>query len=233
MPQLCDITRERVLNKNMSILPKRRIKNPATQQEIATTNRNVAIIGGALTTLLVPGGPLAGIGKKAIGQAFKKAGSIGNIKKPDTVGNRIRQAESMLKYKTGKPVNYDKTAVPRSHVYTGGTPKGSSTFVGSYIGSHAQRKTGRTLERAVKQGPSKFFSSNRSAKTGITPGKRTLSKFDKKTNKRLREYDDVLTGMFEDGQYGSAPFDETSIERMEYEQKRFGKRKSLLKRFKK
>ena len=204
-----------------------------TKKQIEQGNRQAvaALIG--IGSLLVPGGAFVGLGRKGISSAFKKAGSIGNTKKPDTVGNRIRQAENILQSRTGKPVNYDKTAVPRSHVYTGGTPKGSNTFVGSYIGSHSQRKTGRILERAVKEGPVKFFSRSTNAKTGITPGKRTLSKFDKKTNKRLREYDDALTGMFEDGQYGSAPFDETSIERMEYEQKRFGKRKSLLKRFKK
>ena len=31
-----------------------------------------------------------------ISSAFKKAGSIGNTKKPDTVGNRIKQAQAIM-----------------------------------------------------------------------------------------------------------------------------------------
>lgn len=195
-----------------------------TKKQIEQGNRQAvaALIG--IGSLLVPGGAFVGLGKKGIKSAFKKAGSIGNTKKPDTVGNRMRQSQSIL------GVRKDESGTRIAKHYGSKSP---TSYTGGVIGTFKERKIGRTIQKAVEQGPNKFFSSNRSAKTGITPGKRTLSKFDKKTNKRLREYDDMLTGMFEDGQYGSAPFDETSIERMEYEQKRFGKRKSLLKRFKK
>lgn len=180
-------------------------------KDIKTTNRNVAIIGGALSTLLIPGGPLAGIGRKAIGQAFKKAGSIGNTKKPDTVGNRIRQSENIYRYKTGKPANYDKTAVPRSHVSTAGAPRGASTFVGSYIGSNAQRKTGRTLERAVKEGPSKYFSRGTSAKTGITPGKRDSGRISERAYNRHRQVAGVRDKL------SLSPGDKLQVKRIEKE----------------
>ena len=129
---------------------------------------------------MIPGGFFAGIGRKAIGQAFKKAGTAGNRKGADTVGNRIKQAESLLKFKTGKTVNYDKTAIPRSVVSTSGK-NNPNTFVGSYIGTFQQKKTGRILEKAVNQGPAKFFSKfskgRNNPKTGVTAGKRKAQRF--------------------------------------------------------
>ena len=127
----------------MSLLPKRRIKNPATPEEIATTNRNAAIIGTGLS-LLIPGGFFAGIGRKAIGQAFRKAGTAGNRKAADTVGNRIKQTQAIM-----------------------GTNR-----IGSLM-HFGGRKTYRTIQKAVEQGPVKFFSKGRHPKTGVTAGKRT------------------------------------------------------------
>lgn len=151
-------------------------------KDIKTTQRSANIFYGIGASLLLPGGFLAGIGRKAIGQAFKKAGTAGNRKGADTVGNRIKQAESLLKFKTGKTVNYDKTAIPRSVVSTSNLGLSSigktkpSTFVGSYIGTFQQKKTGRILEKAVSQGPAKFFSKfskgRNNPKTGVVRNKR-------------------------------------------------------------
>ena len=151
-------------------------------KDIKTTNRNVAIIGGALSTLLIPGGPLAGIGRKAIGQAFKKAGSIGNTKKADTVGNRLRQAQAIMgTSRTGKSMDgfptklKTKSAVKMNQMLS---KAGMPTFSGLRMTpTFSNRKIDRTLIKAVEQGPSKFFSSGTSAKTGISSSKRTLSKF--------------------------------------------------------
>ena len=144
-------------------------------KDIKTTQRSANIFYGIGASLLLPGGFLTGIGRKAIGQAFKKAGTAGNRKGADTVGNRIKQAESLLKFKTGKTVNYDKTAIPRSVVSTSGK-NNPNTFVGSYIGTFQQKKTGRILEKAVNQGPAKFFSKfskgRNNPKTGVIAGKR-------------------------------------------------------------
>ena len=186
----------------MSILPKRRIPNPATQQEIATTNRNARRISSLLAATLIPF-PAYGLLSKVIGRstamgakkmgdnirftkgmtmsgiksAFKKAGSIGNTKKPDTVGNRIRQAQAIM----GKSPK-DKPFGNRTSMALQDAKRPASTknpMLGTVIGTSASTKYYRTLTKAVEQGPSKFFSSGRSPKTGITPGKRSL------TNKQI------------------------------------------------
>jgi hypothetical protein len=144
-------------------------------KNIKTTNRNVAIIGGALSTLLIPGGPLAGIGRKAIGQAFKKAGSIGNTKRPDTVGNRLKQSQAIL----GKSPK-DKPFGNRTSMALQDEKRPASTknpMLGTVMGTSASRKYYRTLTKAIEQGPNKFFSSGRHSKTGVSPNKRYLSKF--------------------------------------------------------
>ena len=62
-----------------------------TKAEIERENKKALAILGTIGTLLVPGGAFVGLGRKAISSAFKKAGTIGNVKKADTVGNRLRQ----------------------------------------------------------------------------------------------------------------------------------------------
>lgn len=145
-------------------------------KDIKTTNRNVAIIGGALSTLLIPGGPLAGIGRKAIGQAFKKAGSIGNTKKPDTVGNRLRQAQAIMgTSRTGKSMDGFPTKVKTKSAVNkkssiGGTSKGSLLF---------QNKTlKQSVEEANKKARAALGkrSSGNNPKTGIRAGKRVFGK---------------------------------------------------------
>ena len=120
-----------------------------TKAEIERENKKALAILGTIGTLLVPGGAFVGLGRKAITSAFKKAGTIGNVKKPDTVGNRLREAVAKYPFYIGNPP----------------VQKAKSTF--------ADRKYDRTLMQAVKQGPSKFFSSGFNPKTGITKGKRT------------------------------------------------------------
>tara|TARA_B100001939_G_C16527556_1_gene440623 strand:- start:105 stop:578 length:474 start_codon:yes stop_codon:yes gene_type:complete len=98
------------------------------------------------------------------------AGSIGNTKKPDTVGNRMRQSQSIL------GVKKDESGTRIAKHYGSKSP---TSYTGGVIGTFKERKIGRTIQKAVEQGPNKFFSSNRSAKTGITSGKRSL------TNKQI------------------------------------------------
>lgn len=186
----------------MSLLPKRRIKNPTSQKEIATTNRNAAIIGTGLS-LLIPGGFFAGIGRKAIGQAFKKAGTSGlNLKSADTVGSRIKQAQSIL----GKK-RFDKTRIASQSQYTEHIGPGTGMLMGTIpmrignaktsiskighsglarkFGSFQQRKTDRTIIKAVEQGPAKFFSKGRHPKTGVTAGKRTPARYSSEENVKM------------------------------------------------
>ena len=50
------------------------------------------------------------------------------------------------------------------------------------MGTSASTKYYRTLTKAVEQGPNKFFSKGRSAKTGITAGKRTPARYSPEEN---------------------------------------------------
>tara|TARA_R100000152_G_C6776859_1_gene206290 strand:+ start:1602 stop:2057 length:456 start_codon:yes stop_codon:yes gene_type:complete len=144
----------------MSLLPKRTIKNPATPQEIATTKRNAAIIGTGLS-LLIPGGFFAGIGKKAISKAYKFAGTSGlNLKSADTVGNRIKQAHSIMglsKNKinllSGGPVKKFKSA---PYWLERGAKLGQG---GGKTSIFAMGKTAKKIEKAVEYpgGPARYF----------------------------------------------------------------------------
>tara|TARA_Y100001951_G_C11290665_1_gene271912 strand:+ start:2135 stop:2818 length:684 start_codon:yes stop_codon:yes gene_type:complete len=150
-------------------------------KDTKTTKRNTAIIAAGLS-LLIPGGffkGIAGIGRKAIGQAFRKAGTSGlNLKSADTVGSRIKQAQAIdpklakadwarfgQQFGKGQPV-YNQQGII--------VGKGGTT---SLLG---MGKGGRTLQRAVEQGPAKFFSKPRQPKTGVRPAKRTDAKIRKK-----------------------------------------------------
>ena len=148
-----------------------------TKAEIERENKKALAILGTIGTLLVPGGAFVGLGRKAISSAFKKAGTIGNVKKADTVGNRLRQAQAIMGKKgseldrlargPGKTSMFNQRYALKSNtqpVKIGGT---------RLAPDFANRKIDRTLIQAVEQGPSKFFSSGRSAKTGITSNKRS------------------------------------------------------------
>ena len=74
-----------------------------TKAEIERENKKALAILGTIGTLLVPGGAFVGLGRKAITSAFKKAGTIGNVKKPDTVGNRLREAVAKYPFYIGNP----------------------------------------------------------------------------------------------------------------------------------
>jgi len=116
-----------------------------------------------------------GMTTSGIKSAFKKAGSIGNTKKPDTVGNRIRQAQAIMgKSPKDKPFG-NRTSMALQDEKRPASLK--NPMLGTVMGTSASTKYYRTLTKAIEQGPSKFFSSGRSAKTGITPNKRYLSKF--------------------------------------------------------
>jgi hypothetical protein len=182
----------------MNILPKRRIKNPASQQEIATTNRNTRKAYSLIAATLIPF-PAYGLLSKVIGRstamgakkmgdnirftkgmtmsgiksAFKKAGSIGNTKKPDTIGNRFKQSQAIMgKSPKDKPFG-SRTSMAKQDEKRPASL--NNPMLGTVMGTSASRKYYRTLTNAIEQGPSKFFSSGRSAKTGITPGKRSLT----------------------------------------------------------
>jgi hypothetical protein len=181
----------------MSLLPKRRIKNPASQKEIATTKRSATIIGTGLS-LLIPGGFFAGIGRKAIGKAFRRSGTSGlNLKSADTIGNRLRTTQAIMgTSRTGQNLFRDVIGInnPLKSVWknstkqlptklktrqitaqnyllsTAGMPISSSKRIAP---TFANRKIDRTIQKAVEQGPAKFFSKGRHPKTGVTAGKRT------------------------------------------------------------
>lgn len=197
----------------MSILPKRRIPNPATQQEIATTNRNTRKAYSLIAATLIPF-PAYGLLSKVIGRstamgakkmgdnirftkgmtmsgiksAFKKAGSIGNTKKPDTVGNRIRQTQAIMgKPPKDSPFN-TRTSMAKQDEKRPASLK--NPMLGTVSGTAPSLKYYRTLQKAVEQGPSKFFSSGRSAKTGITPFKRSRGGL---SNKELKKESDYIS----------------------------------------
>jgi len=218
----------------MSLLPKRRIKNPATPQEIATTNRNAAIIGTGLS-LLIPGGFFAGIGRKAIGQAFKKAGTSGlNLKSADTVGNRIKQAQAIMGLSKNKISLLSGAKVKSFKSAPYWLERGAKLGQGGGKTSiFAMGKRARTIQKAVEQGPAKFFSKGRHPKTGITAGKRTLSKFDRTTRRRERNYDEALAGANDWSGLRVHDYDEIMFQKQEDRLSRSIRRKSLLKRLSK
>ena len=157
-----------------------------TKAEIERENKKALAILGTIGTLLVPGGAFVGLGRKAITSAFKKAGTIGNVKKPDTVGNRIRQAQAIM----GKSPK-DKPFGNRTSMFTqyNKTASTKNPMLGTVVGTSDSTKYYRTLTKAIEQGPSKFFSSGRSAKTGITPFKRSKGGL---TDKELKKESDII-----------------------------------------
>ena len=160
-------------------------------KDIKTTQRSTNIFYGIGASLLLPGGPLAGIGRKAIGQAFKKAGTAGNRKGADTVGNRIKQTEAII----GKK-RFDKTRVADQYQGTEYGTHGASlafkagnanaktsisnirhdSLMKKAYGTFQQRKTDRIIKNAVEQGPAKFFSKfskgRKNPKTSVVRNKR-------------------------------------------------------------
>ena len=192
----------------MSLLPKRRIKNPATSEEKVITRRSAQAIGGIVSLLAAGGMQLpgrmffSGIGGKAIKQAFKKAGQSGlNLKSADTIGNRLRTTQGILgTSRTGQNLMRDVIGVnvPLKRVWKNSTKqlptklKTRQMTAQNYLLSTAgmpisrskriaptfdQRKTDRIIQKAVAQGPAKFFSKGRHPKTGVTAGKRKAQRF--------------------------------------------------------
>lgn len=151
-----------------------------TRQEIQKENKRALAILGTIGTLLIPGGAFVGLGRKAIGQAVKKAGSIGNTKKADTVGNRLRQAQTIMGNTVPKDRMY-RYGIKGTNAATMSTAQPFKT-ARTVSDTFSDAKAQRTLMRAVKEGPSKFFSSGRSAKTGITKGKRTPARYSPEEN---------------------------------------------------
>ena len=157
-------------------------------KDIKTTQRSTNIFYGIGASLLLPGGFLTGIGRKSIGQALKKAGTAGNRKGADTVGNRIKQTEAMI----GKK-RFDKTRIASQYQGTEhGTHGASLAFkagnanaktsiskirhdglMKKSYGTFQQRKTDRIITNAVEKGPAKYFSKVKSnSKTGVVRNKR-------------------------------------------------------------
>lgn len=217
----------------MAILPKRRIKNPATQQEIDTSNRNALKIGSYLGATLIPfpvkllskvvGPAIAtrarqlgdsirftkGMTTSGVSSAVKKAGSIGNTKKPDTVGNRLKSGEAILGksatelIRTGKGIRNRRTLEKgrikgKAQYIPVGGPELMYLSPQRFAPTFSARKTDRTLMSAVKQGPSKFFSIGRSAKTGITAGKRSRGGLSNKQMKKERDVYGMRVGISRD-----------------------------------
>ena len=162
-------------------------------KDIKTTQRS-ANFGYAAASLLIPGGFLTGIGRKAIGQAFKKAGTAGNRKPADTVGNRLKQAQGILGKKAteltrNKPyfsLTKKQTSLrnPRTEGLERMKVKSKAEYIADggpdltyispqrFVPTFSARKTDRTLLRAVEQGPAKFFSKPKNPKTGVVRNKR-------------------------------------------------------------
>jgi hypothetical protein len=155
-------------------------------KDIKTTQRSTNF-GYAAASLLIPGGFLTGISGKAIGQAFKNAGSLfKNTRGANTVGGSIKQTEAMI----GKK-RFDKTRIASQYQGTEyGTHGASLAFKAGnaktsiskikhdglakkFYGTFQQRKTDRIITNAVEQGPAKHFSKvKNNSKTGVVRNKR-------------------------------------------------------------
>ena len=188
----------------MSILPKRTTIDPSTAKERKITARNVKVIGSLLAlagSAIVGPSAFAGQSIRSILGAIKLApGRVGNIKLADTVGKRIKQAQAIdpklakagwarfgqpgffknIPVHNKKGIEVGRVSDNRDIVLIGKDrglfrwsnvmtkKRGTTSLVG--VG-----KGGRTLQKAVEQGPAKFFSKGRHTKTGVTPGKRKTS----------------------------------------------------------
>ena len=144
------------------------------------------LIGGG--TLLLGLASITPVGRAVTGirKAIKMAGSIGNVKKPDTVGNRIKQAQAIM----GKSPK-DKPFGNRASMLTqDGKPASTKNpMLGTVVGTSASTKYYRTLTSAIEQGPVKFFSRGMNPKTGITPFKRSRGGL---SNKELKKESDIV-----------------------------------------
>ena len=141
--------------------------NPVVKAAIQrdTTQRSAKIIMGAGASLLLPGGFFAGIGRKSIGQAFKKAGTAGNRKGADTVGNRIKQAHAIMGLSKNKISLLSGAKVKSFKSAPYWLERGAKLGQGGGKTSiFAMGKRARTIEKAVEQGPAKFFSKGRHTK---------------------------------------------------------------------
>ena len=147
-------------------------------KDIKTTQRSAKIIGGGLS-LLIPGGFFAGIGRKAIRQAFRRAGTSGlNLKSADTVGSRIKQAQAIMGLSKNKISLLSGAKVKSFKSAPYWLERGAKLGQGGGKTSiFAMGKTARTIQKAVEQGPAKFFSKGRHPKTGVTAGKRKAQRF--------------------------------------------------------
>ena len=185
----------------MSIFPKRRVKDPSTAEERERTTRNAQLIGSLLAlagSTIVGPSAFAGHSIRSILRSARLApGRVGNIKLADTVGQRMKQAQAIDPKlakagwaRFGQPgffknipvynkkgievgrvsdnrdivlIGKDRGLFRYSNVMT--KKRGTTSLVG--VG-----KGGRTLQRAVEEGPAKFFSKPKNPKTGVTSGKR-------------------------------------------------------------
>ena len=112
------------------------------------------------------------------------AGSIGNVKKPDTVGNRIRLQAIMGKSPKDKPFGNRASMLTQD-----GKPASTKNpMLGTVVGTSASTKYYRTLTSAIEQGPVKFFL-EMNPKTGITPFKRSRGGL---SNKELKKESDIV-----------------------------------------
>ena len=83
-------------------------------KDIKTTQRSTNF-GYAAASLLIPGGFLTGIGGKAIGQAFKKAGSLlKNTRSPNTTSSKALQDATLADFKKGY---HSKTGIKEGKRY--------------------------------------------------------------------------------------------------------------------
>ena len=110
-----------------SLLPKRIVANPATAEEIKTTNRNAKMITTLLLGAAVPlpfrmlgnagKGFLSGMGFKTISQAFKKAGSLNkNVRSANTTSSKALQDATLKDFGM-------KNLSKGFHAKTGVTPR--------------------------------------------------------------------------------------------------------------
>jgi hypothetical protein len=175
------------------------------------------VIGGG--TLLVGAASIHPIGRTVVGaykgikKAVKLAGSIGNTKKADTVGNRLKQAQAIMG-KKGSELD----RLSRNTYTTGKTSMFNQRYAlqankqpVKLAPDFGNRKIDRTLIRAVEQGPSKFFSKGRSAKTGVAVGKRDSGRISERAFNRDRQIAGVRDKL------SLSPGDKLQVKRIEKE----------------
>ena len=166
-----------VVHKAITDYDRKRFKDYRNQVAKELVIGGGTLLAGALSINPIARGVITA--GKGIRKAVKLAGSIGNTKKADTVGNRLRQSQSIMgKSPKDKPFSNRTSMVTQDNK----TASTKNPMLGTVMGTSASTKYYRTLTKAVEQGPNKFFSKGRSAKTGITAGKRTPARYSPEEN---------------------------------------------------